>query len=344
MKFNQLRDVVAIAERGSLRAAARHLDLAQPALTRSVHELERELGVPLFERRARGMILTPMGEAFVRRANAVLERSAARPGRRSEQLHGGTHGRVVAGLSLAAHASRCCPRRSSRFLSKRYPHVQLHLIEALYPTLEAGLKDGSVDFYVGPEHERAPSSELVQEHLFDNTRIVLGRRGSSAGRRALAEGVDRRRMGDHIGDLQSRGGTARPVRTAWASPAPRLALQSQSALTLMVALATSDLLTMVPVAMDRVHGDQPVTRSHSGRGGVFPRPRSSWSVARGSPPTPAAGLLFDLLRRNVPEARQTAPIENVRVQGGLGTGAQPTLVITFTETAAHLASAGCCMR
>src|ERR1041384_4427354 len=68
MKFNQLRDVVAIAERGSLCAAARHLALAQPALTRSVHELERELGVPLFERRARGMILTPMGEAFVRRA------------------------------------------------------------------------------------------------------------------------------------------------------------------------------------------------------------------------------------------------------------------------------------
>jgi DNA-binding transcriptional LysR family regulator len=53
MKLTQMRDVVAIAERGSLRAAARHLRLAQPALTRSVQELERELGVPLFERRAR---------------------------------------------------------------------------------------------------------------------------------------------------------------------------------------------------------------------------------------------------------------------------------------------------
>ena len=40
MKLNQFRDVVAIAERGSLRAAARHLKLAQPALTRSVQELE----------------------------------------------------------------------------------------------------------------------------------------------------------------------------------------------------------------------------------------------------------------------------------------------------------------
>ena len=43
MKLNQLRDIVAVAERGSLRAAARHLELAQPALTRSVRDLEREL-------------------------------------------------------------------------------------------------------------------------------------------------------------------------------------------------------------------------------------------------------------------------------------------------------------
>ena len=75
MKLNQLRDLVAIAERGSLRAAARHLQLAQPALTRSIRELEREIGTPLFERRAHGMLLTPMGEALVRRlSNAFEER------------------------------------------------------------------------------------------------------------------------------------------------------------------------------------------------------------------------------------------------------------------------------
>ena len=43
MKLNQLRDVIAIAERGSLRAAARHLTLAQPALTRSVHDSSASL-------------------------------------------------------------------------------------------------------------------------------------------------------------------------------------------------------------------------------------------------------------------------------------------------------------
>jgi LysR family transcriptional regulator of abg operon len=65
VRLNQIRDVVAIADHGSLRSAAQHLGLAQPALTRSIRELEHELKVDLFERHARGMALTPYGEARV---------------------------------------------------------------------------------------------------------------------------------------------------------------------------------------------------------------------------------------------------------------------------------------
>ena len=185
MKLNQFRDVVAIAERGSLRAAARHLQLAQPALTRSVQELERELGAPLFERRARGMILTPMGQAFVRRASAVLT-EVRRARDEVEQLHGGTAGKVVAGLSLAAHIA-LLPKALAPFRA-RYPQVELHLIEGWYPTLETGLKDGSVDFYVGPRPDQQPSSELIQEPLFENLRIIFGRKGHPlAGARSLRD-------------------------------------------------------------------------------------------------------------------------------------------------------------
>ena len=66
-----------------------------------MRELERELGVPVFERRARGTTLTPMGEAFVRRAGAVL-RELERAGEEVKQLQAGTSGRVVAGLSTGA--------------------------------------------------------------------------------------------------------------------------------------------------------------------------------------------------------------------------------------------------
>ena len=71
MKLHHLRNVVAIVERGSLRAAAKHLGLAQPAMSRSVRELESELGVVLFERNKFGMTLTTVGEIFVRRAKAM---------------------------------------------------------------------------------------------------------------------------------------------------------------------------------------------------------------------------------------------------------------------------------
>jgi LysR family transcriptional regulator of abg operon len=298
MKFSQMRDVVAIAERGSLRAAARHLSLAQPALTRSIHELERELGVPLFERRARGMILTSMGEAFVRRASAVLS-EVRRARDEVEQLHGGTRGRVVAGLSLAAHVA-LLPSALQPFRA-RYPQVQLHLIEGWYPTLEAGLKDGSVDFYVGPQHERPPSAELVQEFLFDNTRIVLGRRGHPLGRaRSLRDLIDAEWATTSVTFKAEE--ELRELFEQHELPAPRLVLQSQSALTLMVALANSDLLTMVPVQWTQFAAVSqslaPIRVKE-----IFPAPSIVTVRRAGLPLTPAAEFLLDLMRRQVPRVK-----------------------------------------
>ena len=173
MKLNQLRDVAAVAEQGSIRAAARSLGLAQPALTRSIHELEHELGVPLFERRARGVSPTPVGEVFIRRANAILG-DVRRAREEVDQIQGGVGGSLVAGLSIAAHVA-LLPQSLRRF-RRRYPDVRLRVIEGFFPTLEAGLKDGSVDFYVGPRPDQAPSPELSQEILFENLRIILARK------------------------------------------------------------------------------------------------------------------------------------------------------------------------
>lgn len=304
MKLNQLRDIVAVAERGSLRAAARHLDLAQPALTRSVRDLERELGVPLFERRARGMILTPMGAAFVRRANAVLS-EVRRAREEVEQLHGGTRGEVVAGLSMVA-LTALLPKALPLFRT-RYPNVQLHLIEGWYTTLENALRDGSMDFYVGPEPVQAPPGDLVPELLFENVRIVLGRKGHPLGdAHSLSQLIDAEwattsvtlKAEEELSELFSR----------FNLPAPKLALRSQSTLTLMSSLAATDLLAMVPVQWIQSPwiGDQlariPVRESL--------RAPSIVTVRRaGLPLTPAAEYLLDLMRRNVPGAVKQAKKE-----------------------------------
>lgn len=71
MKLSHLWNVLAVAELGSLRAAGRKMGVAQPAITRSIRELEHDLGATLFERHAKGVRLTEIGRAFIARAEAV---------------------------------------------------------------------------------------------------------------------------------------------------------------------------------------------------------------------------------------------------------------------------------
>lgn len=72
MSVEQLQTVVAIAEEGAVVRAARRLHLTQPPVTRRLAALEDELGVQLFERRARGMALTEAGVRFLAHARGVL--------------------------------------------------------------------------------------------------------------------------------------------------------------------------------------------------------------------------------------------------------------------------------
>ena len=67
-----LRQVAALASLGSFSGAARSLGMTQPALTRSIQNLERSLGGLLFERHRRGVTPTPLGERFVEHSLAVL--------------------------------------------------------------------------------------------------------------------------------------------------------------------------------------------------------------------------------------------------------------------------------
>ncbi len=72
MNIQQLRYVVATAEHGSMTAAAAELYVAQPALSRAIRQLERELEVTLFSRAGRGIELTAEGRAFTASARKVL--------------------------------------------------------------------------------------------------------------------------------------------------------------------------------------------------------------------------------------------------------------------------------
>jgi DNA-binding transcriptional LysR family regulator len=125
MNLQQLRYFLAAAEHGSFTAAARSLYIAQPSLSEQVRQLEAELGVDLFARVGRGIVLTEAGRAFRPEAERVLAgveeaRDAVRDVR---ELRGGT-------LSFGMYGT------ASGFLiadlvgdfRKRYPDVRLRLV------------------------------------------------------------------------------------------------------------------------------------------------------------------------------------------------------------------------
>ncbi|MGH8237284.1 MAG: LysR substrate-binding domain-containing protein [Steroidobacteraceae bacterium] len=302
MKLSHLRNVIAVADRGSLRRAARHLGLAQPAITRSIQEVERELGVALFERRARGMILTPMGELFRRRANAV-QGELRRARDEIDQLLGKATGRVSVCLSTLAHIA-FLPGVLQPFRA-RFPNVVLDISESMFPGVEAALNDGTLDFYVGPLADETLSKDLTVEKLFDNTRVIFGRKGHPlAGARSLRDLIDARWIttsvtAESVAELE-------PLFALHGLPAPRIELHAHSALTMIIAAANSDLLMMLPRQWHNSRWTSALLDSFTVPE-VLPAPPMCIVTRTKLPLTPAAQCLCDLLRRESSQYATTMP-------------------------------------
>lgn len=77
MEWSALRDVVAVAETGSLSAAARQLGTSQPTIGRRIEQLEKELNTLLFNRTSKGLILTPVGEQILSNALNMAESASS---------------------------------------------------------------------------------------------------------------------------------------------------------------------------------------------------------------------------------------------------------------------------
>jgi DNA-binding transcriptional LysR family regulator len=293
MKLNQLRDMVAIADKGSLRAAARYLGLAQPALTRSVRALEHELGTTLFERDARGMVLTPRGQLFYQRAKAVVN-ELRRAREEIKQTSGDMQGTVVVGLSIMPHVGML-PQALPAF-RRQFPNVTLKVIEGLYPAMEAGLRDGSIDFYVGASPRVAPAPGLLEERWFDNTRTIVGRKGhplsTATSIRDLAGADWATTSVDYNAteDLEA-------LFTRYGMGAPRVMLQADSAMSVMVAVAYGDLLAILPVQWNDFPLAQEMLQVIQIQE-VLPAPAIGCIRRPDLPLTPAAEAFCDLLRRH----------------------------------------------
>ena len=75
MKLQQLKYVVKVAEVGNITEASRRLFVSQPSITAAIHDLEHEMGVVIFERTNKGVVVTSEGETFLGYARQVLEQA-----------------------------------------------------------------------------------------------------------------------------------------------------------------------------------------------------------------------------------------------------------------------------
>lgn len=110
MNLQQLRYAVEVAKTGSITAAAKNLYMGQPNLSKSIRELEAELGITLFERTARGVAPTKNGEDFLGYARSIIAQME------SLETMFGPHTETGTQLSVCAPRASYVAQAFSRYL------------------------------------------------------------------------------------------------------------------------------------------------------------------------------------------------------------------------------------
>lgn len=174
MKLIALKALVAAVETGSLRSAARRLDLSQPALTKTVRELELELGAPLLMRSSEGVLPTAQGKLlFAQALKTLRELDTA-----VDQVHQ-LGGRMVGELNVGAVplAVMLLIPETLRTFGAAFPDIRLRVSEELYIAQLQRLRKGEVDVAVGGIPQGLSSGEFVTEPLLATRMVVVVRRG-----------------------------------------------------------------------------------------------------------------------------------------------------------------------
>jgi DNA-binding transcriptional LysR family regulator len=152
---------VTVAELGTVSKAALRLRIAQPALSRQISALEQELGLKLFDRIGRRLVLTGEGEQLLSDCHGLLSYAGAL-GERAQLLRRGD-----TGVLKVAASPQFIEGAISNFLSrfeKRYPNVELKLIEAIGTDVLTMLERGEVHLGQQLVHAVEPGDQRFASH------------------------------------------------------------------------------------------------------------------------------------------------------------------------------------
>jgi DNA-binding transcriptional LysR family regulator len=156
MSLRQFEYALAVAEEGSVTAAAERLRVAQPSMSQQIRNLERELGVKLFARTPTGLVPTVAGRAFLREAEVAVK--AARRARATARAGADD---LVGELVVAAQlgfGTRQLPGALSA-LRRRYPRVEVTVFEEPSSAeMERLCRRGVLDLALMAKCERTPAT------------------------------------------------------------------------------------------------------------------------------------------------------------------------------------------
>ena len=157
MQLRHIIAMVAVADSGSLRAAAKRLGVSQPALTKAIREIETLMGVSLLQKTVQGTIPTDAGRVFLVRARSIVE-EMQRAKEEMSHLAGVQAGSVTVGLSVGA---ALLSGGAIQTFMRTHPNVQVRVIEGLFDQLVSGVRQGPARFFsrriTCRRNRRAPS-------------------------------------------------------------------------------------------------------------------------------------------------------------------------------------------
>src|SRR3989442_5301450 len=168
LEIDQVETFVAIIRRGGFTRAASSLHLSQPAVSRRLDLLERELGRPLFDRTRGGARLTEAGQVFLPHAEALL--ASMRDGAEAVRGLDRTDRGVVTVALVGTLASTELTTRLKRF-RRAYPDVRLAVRTALSREVSALVRRG--DAALGLRYFADPDPDLVSVPLYGEGLVTV---------------------------------------------------------------------------------------------------------------------------------------------------------------------------
>ncbi len=237
-----IRALTAIAECGSFEAAARKLNISQPALHRSARDLERVVRRSLYQRMARGLAPTSQARELARRLKVALR----------ELEYGIDEIRTVQGIFTARIAIGNIPHSGAHLLSKAidqflalYPAASVHVLDGSYEPLLDALRAGDLDLLFGVLRRPAWAADVSEEFLFSNPYVVVVRRQHPLAR---VRNVTLRDLARYDWILPARGTPRREafeLLFAGSSRSPAVSIETTSPAIYKSILATTDRIALL---------------------------------------------------------------------------------------------------